>query len=263
MRRKEPAPGLVTVKELVTEQLRIILFGGTTEGRILAEKLQAAGYDISVSVATEQGAQELRGIAGIHIMTGRIPAEELSAHLSGYDLCIDATHPYAEEISRGLRNACNALGLPLRRVLRDAGGVPQEAVCVPDAFQAAAYLQGTEGRILLTVGSKELPSFKCLDPERLYVRILPVHAGLTACEEAGIPAGHIIAMQGPFTEELNTAIIRQYQIRWLVSKDGGSAGGFPEKAAAVKKTGIQMILITRPEQSGITMEELLRELIPQ
>ena len=240
---------------------KIILFGGTTEGRLLAERLAAAGYDMTVSVATQQGAQELRHIPDVHVLTGRIPAGELPVCLSGYDLCIDATHPYAQEISQGLQSACEELGLPLRRVLRQASEVPENAVCVPSPAAAAEYLEKTSGNILLTTGAKELPFFAPLDPERLYVRILPVSGGLAACEKAGIPSGHVIAMQGPFSEELNTAILRQYGIRYLVTKDGGSAGGFREKAAAADRAGTQMILITRPAGTGIPMEALLRELI--
>ena len=62
-----------------------------------------------------------------------------------------------------------------------------------------------------------------------------------------IPLRNIIAMQGPFSTECNIALIRQYQIRYLVTKDGGREGGFGQKREAALRTGIPMILIDRPE----------------
>ena len=68
-------------------------------------------------------------------------------------------------------------------------------------------------------------------------------------------------MQGPFSEELNRAIIRQYRIRYLVSKDGGVPGGFPEKAAACRETGAEMILLRRPEETGLNFETVYQRCI--
>ena len=96
-----------------------------------------------------------------------------------------------------------------------------------------------------------------LDPARLYPRVLASHAALDACEAIGVPRKNIIAMQGPFSQELNEAIIRQFQIRFLVTKDGGAPGGFPEKAAAAKAAGAELILLRRPEETGNTFEDIL------
>ena len=66
-------------------------------------------------------------------------------------------------------------------------------------------------------------------------------------------------MQGPFREELNRALIHQFQIRWLVTKDGGSAGGFEEKIRAARSSGCGIIVIRRPEDRGLSMESILKE----
>ena len=145
--------------------------------------------------------------------------------------------------------------MPYRRLLRAACGA-EGAVIVSDAAEAAEYLSRTEGRILLAIGSKELAAFRGLDPERLCPRVLPAQASLSACEAAGIPHRNIIAMQGPFTRELNAALIRQYGIAWLVTKDGGTVGGFPEKAAAARETGAGLIVLRRPEEDGESFEEI-------
>ena len=82
--------------------------------------------------------------------------------------------------------------------------------------------------------------------------------GTAAGEGAGIPHRNIIAMQGPFTLELNLALMQQFHIRYLVTKDGGSAGGFAEKAQAAAQSGAALVVLRRPEECGETAEEILQ-----
>ncbi|MFR6379341.1 MAG: precorrin-6A/cobalt-precorrin-6A reductase [Evtepia sp.] len=152
----------------------------------------------------------------------------IARRLPDYALCIDATHPYAVEVTKNIQAACEATGT-LRRLLRQEErdrkrlGSPWRA-----RSRAAALLQTTGGNILLTTGANELPAFASLAPTRLYPRVLPTHAALDACEALGIPHKNILALQGPFTREMNKAMLTQYNVQWLVTKDGGKAGGFAE-----------------------------------
>ena len=245
--------------------MKILLFGGTTEGRILSEKLHRAGIPLTVCVATDLGAEELRAAEGLDVRAGRLDADGIRALLTGggYDLCVDATHPYAEEISRTLAALCGESGVPLKRILRGAGSgdALSAGACttVASAREAAAYLADRPGNILLATGMKELPAFAGIDPERLIARVLPTQAGIAACEAAGIPHRNIVAMQGPFSRELNEVILRRYGVRYLVTKDGGAAGGFAEKAEAARSCGAELVLIARPREIGdrMTMEEFL------
>ena len=238
--------------------MNIVIFGGTTEGRVLSHRLADAGAAVTVCVATPYGAEEQGTRGGVTVLTGRKTAEEMAALLRGAPLCVDATHPYAAEASANIRAACAMAGVPYRRLLRQGSGAAC-AVFVDSAAEAAAYLQGTEGNILLTTGAKELGAFATLDPARLYPRVLPSHEGIAACEAAGIPHRNIIAMQGPFTQELNEAIIRQYGIAWLVAKDGGAAGGFPEKRRAAEAAGAKLLVLRRPEEWGESFETIAAE----
>lgn len=238
--------------------MRIVVFGGTTEGRLLSCRLAARGAAVTVCVATAYGAEEQGAHDGVTVLTGRRNAGEMAALLQGAALCVDATHPYAVAASRNIRAACDAARVPYRRLLRGASDT-SDAVTVADAAEAAAYLAGTEGNILLTTGAKELPAFAALDPDRLYPRVLPSHEGLYACEAAGVPHRNVIAMQGPFSRALNAATIRQYHIAYVVTKDGGAAGGFPEKAAAARETGAQLIVLRRPAENGACPEEIIKE----
>ena len=89
--------------------------------------------------------------------------------------------------------------------------------------------------------------------------MLPLASSLEACQAAGVPSSHILALQGPFSQELNEALIRQYHIEYLVTKDGGPAGGFAEKAAAAKAAGIGLVLIRRPREDGLDYGTVLKK----
>lgn len=238
--------------------MNLLIFGGTTEGRILAETLVDRGHRVTVSVATSLGAEELSGIP-CTIWEGRLEEAAMEERVRGFDLVVDATHPYAEEVSRYIRNACTKTGVPLRRVLREASR-EEDCIRVDSCKAAAEYLCGRPGNVLIATGSKALRDYGCLEPERMYPRVLPTHAALNICEEMGIPHRNILALQGPFTLAMNVAMLEQYHISYLVTKDGGTVGGFGEKQQAAQQAGAQLILVGRPPDSGESMEQLLREL---
>ena len=166
--------------------MKVLVFGGTTEGRLLARELSALGAQVTVSVATALGAEELRGVPPLTVCVGRKDTRQMREMLPGFAVCVDATHPYAAEASGNIRAACLAAGVPYRRLLRGASALPPDSVVVPDAPAAARWLAGTQGNILLATGAKELAAFAGLDAERLYPRVLPTHEGLAACEAAGV-----------------------------------------------------------------------------
>ena len=236
--------------------MKILIFGGTTEGRLLAGELSSLGAEVTVSVATPLGAEELAGLDSVTVWVGRKNAAELAPLLSPFGLCVDATHPYAVEATANIRAACAAAKLPLRRLLRPESRA-EEVVRVDSCAQAAEFLRGRQGNVLLATGAKELSAFSGLERSRLFARVLPTHEGLSACEALGLPHRNILALQGPFSQKLNEAMLEQYHIRWLVTKDGGKAGGFEAKRAAAQSTGASLVLVGRPLDEGETFEEIL------
>ena len=236
--------------------MKILIFSGTTEGRALSQRLAGRGAEITVCVATDYGREEQGNVDGVVVLTGRKSRAEMTEVVRDAALCVDATHPYATEATANIRAACRDTGTPYRRLLREASAIEGDVVTVPDASGAAAYLEHTQGNILLATGAKELSRYAALNPSRLYPRILPTREGLAACEQLGIPQRNILALRGPFSRELNEALIRQYQIAYLVTKDGGAAGGFPEKLQAARNTGAALILLRRPEESGESFAEI-------
>ncbi len=239
--------------------MRVVIFGGTTEGRLLSYQLAELGAEVTVCVATAYGQEEQGRFSGMTVLTGRLDSKGMCRVVAGKALCIDATHPYAAEASRNIRDACRQEQVQCIRLLRGQSEIPDGAKVFASAAGAAEWLAATCGNILLATGAKELRAFAALGGDRLYPRVLPLQESLAACEAAGVPRSNVIAMQGPFSQELNEALIRQFGIRYLVTKDGGRAGGFDEKAGAAAATGTQLILIRRPEEDGLDYDAVLAQ----
>ena len=231
---------------------KICVFAGTTEGRELIEFLSTQAVSVTACVATEYGETLLPSADNLTVSAKRLPVNEIITMLqeNAFDLVIDATHPYATSITKSIGSACAQTGTEYLRLLRGASAIPEDAVYVENAAAAVDFLSATQGNILLTTGSKELASFADLAGfgERVYARVLPMESSLESCRSAGLKPAHIIAMQGPFSQEMNAAILRFANAKWLVTKDGGDAGGFEAKAAAARKAGARMVVIGRPPQ---------------
>ena len=244
---------------------KLCIFAGTSEGRALIEALSGRGAEITACVATEYGEVLLGSHSDVRILAGRMNMEEMTALMrnESFDAVVDATHPYADVVTQNIAAACRETGANYLRLLRGSGMAEGDGAFVPDVASCVQYLQSTEGNILLTTGSKQLPQF-CADPElraRIYARVLPMQASLQTCADCGIAPDHIIAMQGPFDEELNCAMLRAVHARYMVTKDTGGAGGYGAKIAAAKRAGAQAIVIGRPAQlEGLPPEEMLAQL---
>ncbi len=240
---------------MTDERKKVVIFSGTTEGRNLSEQLNRRGIPHSVFVATEYGQMMQPKGESILVEEGRKDTAEIREAIKNASVVVDATHPYAELVTDNIREAAQELGVRLLRVVRDAddGSLDLSGVTFFDsASECADALSGIKGNILLTTGSKELKEL-CAgieDKDRLYVRVLPSLESIRLCEEAGIRNDRIIALQGPFSRELNAALLRQYHIDVLVTKDSGKAGGFDEKILSCADEKVKVFCIKRPMESG-------------
>ena len=244
-----------------------LIFSGTTEGRQLSEKLTASGIAHIVCVATEYGELVMEPSILADVRKGRMTALEMYDLMkSEADKVFDATHPYAADVSHNILTACLAADMEYVRIIRDADSelFPKDADIhmFENAESCAAALSETQGNILLTTGSKELSIYSAYEDlrSRLYARVLPSHDSISLCEAAGLSGRHIIAMQGPFSMETDLALIRQFDIKTLVTKSSGTAGGAPDKIRAAARAGIPVYMIGRPsEETGLSVNEVLAQ----
>lgn len=244
---------------------KICVFAGTTEGRALVEFLQSQPVLVHACVATEYGQTLLHPAENLTISAQRLTQQEMEALFSQqqFDLVVDATHPYASVVTENICTACRRCGLTYLRLLRSSTALPQDCIFAEDIQEAVEALNATEGNILLTTGSKELQKFISIRDfaDRVYARVLPMEDSLRLCDEAGVKKAHIIAMQGPFSVEMNVATLSAVNAKYMVTKDTGTAGGFDEKIAAARQAGATLVVIGRPPQKqGLELEAVIDRL---
>lgn len=264
-----------------------MIFAGTTEGRLLAEHASKTGARCFVSTATEYGARLLEGLDGIRIVSGRMDEKEIASFIreNGISLVIDATHPFAQAVSENIKNACADVHVHMIRCLRGArengvmeadkdggdGGAarngrssPRADACsvvtVSSVEEAVQYLAGTKGNILIATGSKELGRYTLLADyrERCFARVLSTRKAVEESAALGFEGKHLIAMQGPFSAEMNLALLRQTDARYFVTKESGKEGGFGEKVKAARQAKATLVVVARPAEDGISVEEAMK-----
>lgn len=241
---------------------KLCVFAGTTEGRELVKFLCTQELSVTACVATEYGETLLTPRENLTISARRLTREEMEALFSRekFDMVIDATHPYASVVTENIASACESAGVPYQRLLRAGCGAGEDAVFVADIPSAVEYLNGTKGTILLTTGSKELAKYVGLTEfaDRVYARVLPMEESLKLCQSAGLKPAHILAMQGPFSVDMNVAMLKSVGAKYLVTKDSGTAGGFDDKVTAARTAGATLVVIGRPPQrEGLTLPETI------
>lgn len=247
---------------------KVLLFGGTVEGRTVAEYLNENKIPSMVCVATEYGENLLPQGEYLELSHERLDEKQMEERMLQMEngLVIDATHPYAQVVTENIETACERTGTAYLRVVRQESRRLEEEetiTYVKSIREAVEYLEKTSGNILVTTGSKELSAYTALTDyqERIYARVLSLVEVVSSCAKLGIEGKHLLCMQGPFSREMNIALIHQFDIAWMVSKESGRAGGFLEKYQAAKETGCRMIVIGRPkEEQGMELEKCIEYL---
>lgn len=252
---------------------KILIFAGTSEGRMLCERLSKLDVPADVSVATEYGAEIISHIKHMNILTNRLSRVDMISLLTRekYSIVVDATHPYATEVTSNIKVACETVEasgevqIEYIRLLREDVAVTDSSVVeVMDINQAIDLLNKCDDNVLITTGSKELHLYTGVInyKSRIFTRVLPTVESVNICEGMGLSGKHIICMQGPFSHDMNVAMLKQYNCRYLVTKSTGSVGGILEKIEATRDVGATTILIKRPTiESGYDTAQVVNKII--
>lgn len=238
----------------------VLVFSGTTEGRKIATYLEANRVGTTVCVATEYG-KDVMGLnqGDLKVHVGPLDAAGILKKVEAFECIIDSTHPYAEIVSKNIKRACQKCGKPYLRLVRES--IPFEGCVVVDTMaDAVSYLKKKKGPILVTTGFKDLEAITALKDyeNRCFVRVLPALNSLRKVNALGFKGKHVIAMEGPFSKEFNTLVLKETEAKFLITKDSGTVGGLKEKLEAAKALGVEVILIKRPdEKEGMSYEQLV------
>ena len=240
----------------------VVIFGGTTEGRALTEFCGRNRIPTLVCVATSLGEEIAPIYDSVKVNVGRMDADEIEYFLAEIQprLVVDATHPYASDVTSNVHRAAEALGIRTIRVSR-SGTAAEDVLRFPNLSELIDWINTTSGIIFSTTGAKEaLELTKVIHfEERVVLRLLPVAGNIAECAALGYPTSHLIAMQAPFSQELNAAMFRTTGAKILVTKDSGTVGGLAEKLAAAKECGMTVAIVDRPNDvPGVSVEDARR-----
>jgi precorrin-6x reductase len=230
----------------------IWVFSGTADGNALASKIIQKGFPVVISTATSYGRDlALERLPGVSVKSGRIGISARYRELqdSRAVAIVDATHPFATEISSQLIALGTELNIPYLRYERDVIGGSSRAIFCETMEEAAATAIRMGKRIFLATGSKDLKVFLShpgANEREWFVRVAPEPESLENALALEVPRSRLIAMQGPCSKELNEVLWKDWQIDCVVTKESGAAGGFSAKAEATCLLGIPLIVINRP-----------------
>ncbi|MGB9793248.1 MAG: precorrin-6A reductase [Thermacetogeniaceae bacterium] len=233
----------------------ILVLAGTKDGKELAAGLAGAGFEVLVSTATPLGEELLKGIPGVAVCSGRLDEVSLEELIKGKGVLgvLDATHPFAVEVTRNAARAAKRCGVPYLRWERASASLPEDPlVHLVSSWERAAERLASFGAksVFLAVGVKPLRFF-LEHPElrgcRFTARVLPTPESVDACRRLGLGLDRIIAMKGPGTLDLNRALLEACGSDALVTKESGSEGGTEVKVNAAISLGIPVIVVKRPE----------------
>ena len=219
---------------------RILLLGGTTEASLLARALAVAGKDAVFSYAGRTDSpvaqplpMRVGGFGGIAGLVDYLRAERIGA-------VVDATHPFAAQMSRNAVAACGLTGVPLIGLERPAwvAGAGDRWTHVGSMEAAIAALPDRPARVFLAIGKQNLAGFAA-KPHHYLLRLVD------APDAPPLPDCTVILARGPFEVEADKALMIQHNISHIVAKNAGGAGA-EAKLIAARTLRLPVILIDRP-----------------
>ncbi|MEL7565169.1 MAG: precorrin-6A reductase [Dehalobacterium sp.] len=253
----------------------ILVLGGTSDALEIAAELYRLTKDVTVSTATEYGFEVSRGRFPGQIIFGKMDRKALKSYIKehGVDYVVDASHPYAENISKNAISVCQELKVDYLRFERPFVEQDKKGMVICESLEQAGELaEGMPGKVFITTGINNIEKIiaKISDKNRLKVRVLPQSDTIRKLEDLGLNADHIIAMKGPFTEEMNYLMFKEAEAEILICKESGTQGGTDHKLTAASQLDMKIILIRRPNlvypnkfENMILIKEYFQKIICQ
>lgn len=229
----------------------ILVLGGTSDSLEICDRINRhKDLSYTLSVTTSYG-EDLARKHAKNVITGKLAKEDMIKFIEDNKInkIIDATHPYAIEVSKNAINCATELNIDYLRYERKSliEDISYENKYIVSSIEEACKIAREKGQnIFIGTGSKNLPQIVDLIPDRnLVVRVLPTSDVILSCERLGLNADNIIAMKGPFSQSINEEFYKHYNVDIVVTKESGIAGGFLEKVNACETLQIPVVIITR------------------
>ncbi len=225
----------------------IFLFDGTSDSRKLALDLKNNHYKLMASAVTDEGVFKLDKL-GIPSVKGPLTIDKIEKICGDYGVkcIIDATHPYAVNIHSTIFKISRKMNIFSIRYERKKSSFDSGNVFYVKGYrEISSYISSNDMNILVTTGTKNLEFLNEIYGKNIYFRVIPKEENIKLLRDSGIPQKNIIAMEGPFSYNMNYYLIKDLEIDVLVTKDSGLNS--EDKIRAAIDLGIKVIIIKRPE----------------
>jgi precorrin-6A/cobalt-precorrin-6A reductase len=250
--------------------MKIFLLGGTKDSINIIQHIKK-NYDayIMTTTTTEYGARLAMEGGSDDTIARPLPKDEIIKILTdeGFDILIDATHPFAAHITQTSAGIARELKIPyirFERPITNLENIDTSHIHYVNSFDDAGKLiagKFSQGNVLHFAGANTMADIvKYVPVERFYPRILKVENSIRKCDELGIDSSHIIPMTGAATLEENIDLIEKYDASVMITKESGEIGGVVEKIEAANQKDIAIIMIQRPEIELLEKDDIVNDL---
>lgn len=229
----------------------ILVLGGTSDSLDICKELNKhQNIEYILSVTTEYG-RDIAKKCVENTILGKLNKGDMISFINknNIETIIDATHPYAIEVSKNAIECSKIVNINYIRFERCSliDDISYDNKYIAESIDEACYIANKIGQnIFIGTGSKNLDIYiDKLVNKNIVARVLPTSEVINSCEKLGLNGDNIIAMKGPFSQSMNEEIYKQYKIDLVITKESGVAGGFLEKVNACKSLGIPLIIIKR------------------
>lgn len=238
---------------------------GTSDAvRIIKNLSQLDEIEIIATTTTKYGGELASDAGADEIIIGHLGIQEISdlLNVNKIEFLIDATHPFAAEATVNAIRSADKSNIKYIRFERPPTKIPDnelffEARSFDEASKMAVDLIDEDKRIMHLAGVSTLPHMlRWNSPKKIVARVLPVISSIKKCLEFGIPVKNIIAMQGTYSKEFNTILLKEFKIGLVITKESGETGGTKSKIDAAMEVGIPTIIVKRP-----VIDELENEIV--
>ena len=231
----------------------ILILGGTSDSIEICRYMNEEGLknEYILSVATDYG-RDIAEKTAENVINGRMDSEKMTEFIKEKKIkaIIDATHPYATDVSKNAMECVKNTGIEYIRYERESllNEISYDKCIVVENIEEACdrVINDNYRRVFIGTGSKNLKKYvDALNDREVFARVLPESGVISECESYGLNADNIIAMKGPFEKNMNVETFKRYNVDVLITKESGKAGGFMEKVDACIEMNIPVIVIKR------------------
>lgn len=250
--------------------MKILLLGGTKDSTNIIQHIKEK-YDayILTTTTTEYGGKLAEKAGSDEVISRPLLKDEITDLIKkqSFEILIDATHPFAEHITKtsvSIPNELNLTYIRFERPTTNLENIDTSHIHYVNSFDDAGKLikkEFKEGNVLHFAGANTMEDImKYVSADRFYPRILKVESSIVKCEKLGVDPSHIIPMNGAASIEENIELMEKYDASVMITKESGDIGGVIEKIQAANEKDVAVVMIQRPKIDELNKKDIVSNL---